>query len=515
MKKWILCSIVMLFLLSACAGNKKTTKPNIIFIMSDDHAMAAISAYGSELSKLAPTPHIDRIAKEGALFRSNYCCNSLSGPSRAAILTGKHSHKNGFMSNESKAFDGSQQTLPKILQANGYQTAVIGKWHLMSQPTGFDFWKILNGQGDYNNPLFMTERDTVKFTGYATDLITQFTKEWLDGRNMEQPFFLMMHHKAPHRNWIPAERHYRLYENTTFPVPGNYFDTYEGRKAASAQEMNVCRDMYEGHDLKMVTGINSDTLLYDPWPQAFLRTMTVDERSRFFEAYRERNNDFYAVLRSEKEIAEWKLQRYLQDYLATIRSVDESVGEILAYLQKNGLDKNTIVVYASDQGFFLGEHGWFDKRFMYEESFIMPLMMRYPPEIKAGTEIRALTQNIDFAPTFLDLCGIAVPNDMQGASFRRLLSGQQPDDWRKSLYYHYYEFPGIHNVRAHFGVKTEHYKLMCFYKDNDWELYDLETDPYEMYNLYGRPGMETITEELTEELKRLQYQYEVPEGLTK
>jgi uncharacterized sulfatase len=515
MKKLIICSIIVVFLFSACAENKKPAKPNIIFIMSDDHALSAISAYGSELSKLAPTPNIDRIAKDGAIFHANYCCNSISGPSRAAILTGKHSHKNGFMKNSNKEFDGSQQTMPKIFQANGYQTAIIGKWHLISKPTGFDFWKILRGQGDYNNPHFITKNDTLKYEGYATDLITQFTKEWLDKRDKNKPFFLMMHHKAPHRNWIPAERHYRLYENTTFPIPETYFDTYEGRKAAGEQEMNVYRDMYEGHDLKMVTGTNSDTLLYDPWPHAFINTMTTEERSRFFEAYRQRNNDFYTTPRNEKEIAEWKLQRYLQDYLATIKGVDESVGEILDYLKQNGLDKNTIVVYTSDQGFYLGEHGWFDKRFMYEESFVMPLVMRYPHEINSGTEIHELTQNIDFAPTFLDMCGITIPDDMQGVSFRQLLSDKKPDDWRKSLYYHYYEFPGFHSVKAHFGVKTERYKLICFYKDNDWELYDLVNDPHEINNIYGQPGTENITEELKQELKRLQIQYEVPIELTK
>lgn len=486
-------------------------RPNIIFIMSDDHASQAISAYGHPLSKLAPTPNIDRIAKNGAQFWNNYCANSLSGPSRASILTGKHSHKNGYLANWNKEFEGSQQTLPKILQENGYETAIIGKWHLISEPTGFDHWMILDGQGDYNNPDFITDNDTVQYFGYVTDLITTFTKQWLQTRDRDRPFFLMMHHKAPHRNWVPAERHYNLYEETEFPVPENYFDEYEGRFAAKNQEMNIYRDMYEGHDLKMVTGIDSDTLLFDPWPDAFINTLTPYEKKRFFEAYRSRNNDYYNTDLTEKEIALWKLQRYLQDYLATIKSVDESVGQILDFLEQSGLDENTIVIYTSDQGFYTGEHGWFDKRFMYEESFQMPMVMQFKGEIKPGTRVHGLTQNIDFAPTFLDFCGIKIPEDMQGESFREMVvSGSTPEDWRQSLYYHYYEYPGIHSVRAHYGVKTDRYKLIYFYDEDIWELFDLENDPTEMKNIFGEEGKENITEELKKELSRLQKLYEVP-----
>lgn len=516
MKRTVITGMALLSAFYLYAQKAKQQQPNIIFIMSDDHAEQAISAYGHPISKVAPTPNIDKIAENGAIFTNNYCCNSISGPSRAAILTGKHSHENGFMKNSNKGFDGSQQTLPKILQANGYQTAIIGKWHLISKPTGFDHWMILNDQGDYCNPYFITERDTTRHMGYVTDLITDFTTDWLDNRDKEKPFFLMMHHKAPHRNWVPAERHYRLYENAEFPVPETYFDDYEGRYAASKQKMNIYNDMYEGHDLKMVAGTDSDSLLYDPWPHAFMGTMTESERVRFFDAYRERNNDFYTTKRTEKEIAEWKLQRYLQDYMACIKSVDESVGLILDYLKENGLDENTIVVYTSDQGFYLGEHGWFDKRFMYEESFGMPMVMSYPKKIKAGTKVKGLTQNIDFAPTFLDMCGIEIPKDMQGVSFSKLVeNGKTPNDWRKSLYYHYYEFPGFHSVRAHFGVKKERYKLMCFYKENIWELYDLKNDPAEMHNIYGQKGTEKITRELKEELARLQKEYKVPEEFCK
>ncbi|MDR1706783.1 MAG: sulfatase [Prevotella sp.] len=515
MKRTVITGLALLSAFYAY-GQKAKQQPNIIFIMSDDHAGQAISAYGHPVSKMAPTPNIDKIAENGAIFMNNYCCNSISGPSRAAILTGKHSHENGFMKNSNKGFDGSQQTLPKILQANGYQTAIIGKWHLVSKPTGFDHWMILNDQGDYCNPYFITEQDTTRYMGYVTDLITDFTKSWLDNRNKEKSFFLMMHHKAVHRNWVPAERHYRLYEHTTFPMPGNYFDDYEGRSAASQQKMNIYRDMYEGHDLKMVAGINSDSLLYDPWPHAFLDTMTDAERKCFIEAYRERNNDFYTTKRTEKEVAEWKYQRYMQDYMATVKSLDESVGDILDYLKENGLDENTIVIYTSDQGFYLGEHGWFDKRFMYEESFCMPMVMSYPGHIKAGTKVQGLTQNIDFAPTFLDMCSIEIPKDMQGISFKRLLeNGKTPKDWRKSLYYHYYEFPGFHSVRAHYGVKKERYKLMYFYKEDIWELYDLKKDPAEMHNIYGQKGTEKITKELKQELLRLQDEYKVNEEYRK
>lgn len=497
--------------------HKEVTKPNIIFIMSDDHARQAISIYGHPIGKVAPTPNIDRIGKEGAVFQNNYCCNSISGPSRASILTGKHSHKNGFMRNGNDKFDGSQQTLPKILQKNGYETAIIGKWHLISKPTGFDYWKILNDQGDYYNPQFITEGDTSRVSGYVTELITDFCKNWLENeRDKNKPFFLMMHHKAVHRNWVPAEKYYHLYEKTIFPLPNNYFDTYEGRYAAEMQKMNIYRDMYEGHDLKMVTGIDSDTLLFDPWPHAFLGTMTKEEQVRFFEAYKERNNNFYSKKRNPKEIAEWKYQRYLQDYMACVKSVDDSVGEIMEYLKASGLDKNTVIIYTTDQGFYLGEHGWFDKRFMYEESFGMPMVMKWHGHIKPGTQVKGLTQNIDFAPTFLDFCGINIPEDMQGVSFRKLVeNGETPSNWRKSLYYHYYEYPGFHSVRAHYGIKTEQYKLLNFYKENKIELYDLKNDPEEMHNIYGLPGTEYITKKLSKELQKLQEEYEVPDNLKK
>ncbi|MFD2035946.1 sulfatase [Belliella marina] len=501
-------------LLISCEKPKKkeVERPNILYIMADDHAVQAISAYGHPISKLAPTPNIDRIAKAGVLFTANYCANSICGPSRASILTGKHSHANGFMQNNNEGFDGSQATLAKIFRENGYQTSLIGKWHLVSEPTGFDHWQILNDQGEYNNPDFVTSKDTVKISGYVTDIITELTVDWLDQRDPEKPFFLMMQHKAPHRSWIPAERHYNLYDDVEFPVPNNYFDDYEGRFAAANQEMNVYRDMFEGHDLKLSIERGVDSLRFDPWSHVFFGRMTPEEIEKFWDAYREKNDAYFEIDPSDSvSIAEWKLQRYLQDYLAVIKAVDESVGKILDYLEENDLVDNTLVVYTTDQGFYLGEHGWFDKRFMYEESFIMPTLMQYPGKIEAGISIPHLTQNIDFAPSFLDICGIAIPGDMHGASFKPLLFGGLAADWRSSIYYHYYEFPGIHNVRAHYGVKEERYKLIYFYKEDIWELYDLQNDPTEMKNIYGNEGTEAISERLKTELRKLQDQYAVPD----
>lgn len=512
MIKNLLGGIALAIVIGGCETDKKPVRPNILFIMADDHAIQAISAYGHPISQLAPTPNIDRIAERGALFTANYCANSICGPSRASILTGKHSHMNGFMRNTSEGFDGSQQTLPKLLQENGYQTAVVGKWHLVSQPTGFDFWKILNDQGEYNNPDFITANDTTQYMGYATDIITDLTVEWLDGRDKSKPFFLMMHHKAPHRNWIPAERHYNLYDSVQFPVPVTFFDDYEGRLAAAQQEMNIYRDMYEGHDLKMVEEEGSRNLLYDPWPQVWIERMTPQQREVFWDAYRAEADSYFKLnTDDEKAVAKWKFQRYMQDYLATIKSVDESVGEILDYLDENGLTENTIVVYTTDQGFYLGEHGWFDKRFMYEESMIMPMVMRYPDVIPSGTRVSHLTQNIDFAPTFLDFAEIEVPKDMQGVSFKNLLLEDIPMKWRSSLYYHFYEFPGFHSVRKHYGIRTEKYKLIHFYEDSNWELFDLETDSLEIQNIYNQVESEKIIDELEQELRRLQTIYEVPD----
>ena len=479
--------VPLLFLACACKQGEKqqqgaaTGPPNIVFIMADDHAFQAISAYGHELGKLAPTPNIDRIAKNGALFLNNFCTNSICGPSRAVILTGKHSHINGFRMNGER-FDNSQPTLPKYLRELGYQTALVGKWHLHGQPTGFDHWEILNDQGNYYNPEFIQKGDTTMVEGYATDLITEKSLEWLRQRDTVRPFYLMVHHKAPHRNWMPAPRHLNLYDSIDFPLPDTYFPDFEDQMAAAQQQQTIYKDMYEGHDLKMSVEHGSTELAHNPWTADFDR-MTPEQRRTWDQAYLPKNNAFHKADLHGRELDRWKGQRYLQDYLATVKAVDEGVGKILDYLEETGLDKNTLVVYTSDQGFYLGEHGWFDKRFMYEESMKMPLLMQLPGLIEPGTTIDAMTQNLDFAPTFLDLAGAPhYAADMQGQSFVEVLNGNK-DEFKDAVYYHYYDFPAFHMVKRQYGVRTERYKLIHFYDDIDqWEFYDLEKDPQELLN---------------------------------
>ena len=513
--------IIILFLFGclACGSDKNpqereaARRPNIIFIMADDHAAQAISAYKHQVSQLAPTPNIDRIAKSGAIFHHNYCTNSICGPSRAVILTGKHSHINGFRMN-GEVFDGSQPTLPKFLQEAGYKTALFGKWHLHGQPQGFDQWKILLDQGNYYNPDFITKGDTSRMKGYATDLVTQMSLDWLEDQvDQEQPFLLMVQHKAPHRNWMPALRHLNLYDSIEFPLPDTYFTDHAGQVAAQEQLQTVYRDMYEGHDLKMTIALGSDSLRHDPWPTDFGR-MTTEQRQQWDAAYRKKNDAFHRAELSAEALARWKGQRYLRDYLATVASVDEGVGNILDFLEEKGLTKNTIVVYTTDQGFYLGERGFFDKRFMYEESMIMPLVLQYPREIEPGTEVHALTQNLDFLPTFLDYAGVQKPQGLQGESFRPLLNNQMhEDDFRDAIYYHYYDFPAFHMVKKHYGIRTERYKLIHFYDDIDvWEMYDLKKDPHELKNVYDEPSYADIQSQLHRKLDSLQEYYKVTEA---
>ena len=485
-------------------------KPNIVFIMADDHAVKAISAYGSEIGKLAPTPNIDRLAKNGAIFNQNYNTNSLCGPSRAVILTGKHSHQNGFRMNGER-FDNTQQTLPKILQQNGYQTAVIGKWHLSDEPTGFDYWKILDDQGKYYNPDFITAEDTTRVTGYAQDLITDYSIDWMKQRNEEQPFFLMVHHKAPHRNWMPALRHTTLYDSVEFPLPDTYFPDFENQQAAEEQLQTIYEDMYEGHDLKLSKHKGTDSLAANPWKDDFER-MTAEQKEKWNAAYRPKNDAFWEKDLHGKDLAKWKGQRYLREYMATIASVDESVGRILDYLEAQGLDENTLVVYTSDQGFYLGENGWFDKRYMYETSFRMPLLMQYPKEIEPSSVISEMTQNLDFAPTFLDMAGIEIPKDMQGISFKKVLYGEEAEIGRDAIYYHYYDFPAFHMVKRQYGIKTDRYKLIHFYDDIDtWEFYDLEKDPKEQNNLIDAEEYQDEVEIMHQKLDSVQQHYQVTE----
>ena len=513
-------SVLLSALLWGCAAPKPAAKNdasdlplNIVFIMADDHAVQAVGAYGHPLTQLAPTPNIDRIARDGMVFLNSFVTNSLCGPSRAALLTGKYGHINGFKRN-GETFDQSQPTWPRMLKSVGYQTALVGKWHIGRAPDGMDFdhWQVFDDQGEYYNPDVISPDGKRRVEGYASDLVTQFGLDWLrNERDPDRPFLLMVQHKAPHRNWMPALRHTQTFESVEFPVPSTYFDDYKGRAAAAAQEMNVYRDMYEGHDLKMTVAEASTKLRYDPWPGAFNR-MTETQRRQWDTAYQSRNDAMNAGNMDERELALWKLQRYLQDYLATIAAVDESVGAILDYLERAGLAQNTLVVYTSDQGFYLGEHGWFDKRFIYEESLRTPLLMRLPGRIRPGSSTAAMVMNIDYAPTFLELVGLAVPEAIQGRSLVPIINSQTPDDWRDSVYYQYFEFPGFHAVRAHYGVRSERYKLVHFYGDIDvWEFFDLSTDLREMQNRIDDPAYTAEVGAMRAELRRLRGQYDVPE----
>ncbi|WP_299550539.1 sulfatase [Seonamhaeicola sp.] len=522
MKKicFVLCIVVAFQSCKQGETNKAIpeTRPNIIFIMADDHATQAISAYGHPVSQLAPTPNIDRIATEGAIFKNNFCTNAICGPSRAVILTGKHSHINGFRMN-GDTFDGSQQTFPKLLQTAGYKTAMIGKWHLHGLPQGFDYWNILQDQGNYYNPNFIkvdkaTKKvDTTMVLGYATDIVTEDAIRYLnDIKNEGQPFMLMVQHKAPHRNWMPALRHLNKYDEVKFPVPDTYFINHKNSTASKEQYQTVYRDMYEGHDLKMTKRKGSPELAHNPWKTDFQR-MTPEQRTAWNKAYQTKNDAFHDANLSGQDLDIWKLQRYLQDYLATVSAVDEGVGKILDYLKANNLEENTIVVYTTDQGFYLGEKGWFDKRFMYEQSLGMPMLMKYPGAIKPGTEVTALTQNLDFAETFLDFAGLEIPKDMQGKSLKPLLAGAvEQGDFRDAVYYHYYDFPAFHMVKKMYGVRTKRYKLIHVYDDIDeWELYDLEKDPNEIDNVINNKDYDTIEATLRIKLKALQAQYHVTE----
>ncbi|WP_308992552.1 sulfatase [Mariniflexile litorale] len=521
--KLLIYVVCVAFMLQSC-GQKLVQKvkvlkpqlPNIIYIMADDHATQAISAYGHPISELAPTPNIDRIANDGALFKNNFCTNSICGPSRAVVLTGKFSHINGFRMN-GDVFDGNQQTFPKLLQETGYHTGTIGKWHIDGIPQGFNYWHILTDQGNYYNPDFIgvnekTQKiDTTRIEGYATDIITDEAIKYLDNiKNSKQPFMLMLHHKAPHRNWMPALRHLNKYDTVKFPLPNTYFNSHEGSTASKEQLQTIYKDMYEGHDLKMTKEKGSNELAHNPWTTDFDR-MTTEQRAIWDKAYQPKNDAFHDAHLSGKALAEWKGQRYLQDYLATIASVDEGVGKILDYLEINGLSENTLVIYTTDQGFYLGEKGWFDKRFMYEESLCMPLVMKYPKGIKKGTVIHALTQNVDFAETFLDYAHVKIPEDMQGKSLRPLLEGKQnAEDFREAVYYHYYDYPAFHMVKKMYGVRTKRYKLIHVYDDIDeWELYDLEKDPQELKNIINDFSYNEIKVKLHYKLDVLQTKYHV------
>jgi len=493
---------------------KRSTQPNIIFIMSDDHAYQAISAYSNHLTE---TPNIDRVAKEGMLFTNACVTNSICAPSRAVILTGKHSHLNGKIDNRFP-FDTTNITFPQILQQNGYQTAMFGKLHFGNSPKGFDQFRILPGQGTYYNPDFITKNEgKIRVEGYTTDIITDMTLDWLEqDRDTAKPFFLAYLHKAPHREWLPPERHYKEFTQKTFPEPASLFDDYEGRgSAAKEAEMNLLTHMNWAGDSKIYPEVMDELGIPETanWDKAAFKRevgrQNETQRAKWDAVYGPINEEFkknYPNM-SKTELMKWRYQRYMQDYLGSIAAVDDGVGELLDYLDENGLTENTIVVYTSDQGFYLGEHGWFDKRFIYDESFKTPLMVRWPEVISPGTKNTQMVQNLDFAQTFLAAANIQAPADMQGESLIPLFEGKT-EGFRDAVYYHYYEYPSVHMVKRHYGIVTEDYKLAHFYYDVDeWELYDRKKDPGEMKNEFDNPAYADIVTELKAKLSDLRIKY--------
>ena len=490
-------------------------RPNILFLFSDDHAIKSISAYGGPLAKIAPTPNIDRIAREGAVFKNSFCANSICGPSRATILTGKHSHVNGFMRNGNN-FDAGQWTVAKALQAGGYTTAVVGKWHLKSNPVGFDHWEVFPGQGSYYNPVFIQQDGSTKrFEGYATDLTTDKAIDWLDSRDESKPFFLMCQHKAPHRTFAPAIRHLGAFDDVVIPEPDSLFDKYENRsRTLAANEMEIDRHFDWAYDAKVRKDERGDVQL--PKPDRYgtpeYNRMTESQKEAWDKHFGPRNKAFligYAAgkLRGQ-DLVRWKYRRYLRNYLSTVKAVDESVGRMLKYLDDNELAENTIVIYSSDQGFYLGEHGWYDKRWMFEESFRMPFMARWPGVIEPKSEPTELIQNIDYAPTFLEIAGLETPAEIQGNSLVPLFKGDAKD-WRKSLYYAYYEL-GEHAVPQHFGVRTQSHKLIYFPKSDEWNMFDLQKDPGEMTSVHADDEYQQMRKELAAEFTRLRELYDAP-----
>ena len=498
--------VVLCFVFQSCTTKQpqQDQRPNIIFIMSDDHAYQAISAYGDSLNH---TPNLDRLAKEGMLFNRAFVNNSLCAPSRAAILTGKFSHMNGIKGNGDEVFDGSQETFPKLLRQAGYQTALIGKWHLVSNPTGFDFWNILPGQGDYYNPDFIDSTGTKRVEGYVTDITVDKAINWLNNRDTTKPFCALVWNKAPHRDWMSAIKYLHEFDSVKIRVPVTFFDDYSTRtRAAKEQKMEISKWLSPNYDLKEEMFPKENHRYDDLWRNVFSR-LTPEEQQAFLEAYKPKNDAFRKANLSGKELAIWKYERYMKDYLRTIQSVDDNVGRLMEYLKEKGLDKNTIVIYTSDQGFYLGEHGWFDKRFMYEESYRTPLIVRWPDVIKSGSINNDLVMNLDLGETLLDAAHIKIPADLQGKSMLPVWQGKTPDDWRKYVYYHYYESGGEHNVAKHVGVRSDRYKLIYYYENNDWELYDLQKDPNELNNVYNNPDYTQIQQNLKKELNQLAEQY--------
>jgi arylsulfatase A-like enzyme len=479
------CISVLMLLLAAIEAAAAAARPNIVFIMTDDHAAHAISAYGSVVNQ---TPHLDRIAKEGMRFDRCFVVNSICTPSRAAILTGKYSHLNGVP--VFNRFNGSQPTVAKHLQAAGYHTMMVGKWHLGSDPTGFDRWIVLPGQRRYVDPEFLVAEGKKVIRGYATDVITDLAIDHLKDRPKEKPFFLMLHHKAPHREWTPDEKHKKMFAGKTIPEPATLRDDYTTRTDALRENQQRVFDDMTRRDLKL----EPPTELRGPARNQWLNVKPTEAEIMV---------DGQKKLLRGEDLNKWKYQRYMQDYLACVQSVDDNVGRFLDWLDANELRENTIVIYTSDQGFFLGDHGMYDKRFMYEESLKMPFLVRWPGVIKPGSVQDGIAINTDFAPTFMEAADLRVPEEMQGRSLVPLFKGEKPGDWRTSFYYRYYHDPGHHNTRAHYGVRTETHKLIHYWKKDQWELFDLQNDPKELRNVYNDPARQEVVAKLKKELVRL------------
>jgi arylsulfatase A-like enzyme len=492
-----LAATVSLATVSLAAENQ----PNIVFIFSDDHACQAVGCYGSVVNE---TPHIDRLARMGMRFDRCLVTNSICGPSRAVIQTGKYSHINGFFHNGNR-FDGSQQTFPKLLRAAGYQTAVIGKWHLVTEPQGFDYWRVLPDQGRYYSPVFLTPEGREVVPGYATDVTTNMGLEWLaSGRDTSKPFMLMLQHKAPHREWQPGPDHVGKFRDVQLPEPATLLDDHSGlTDAAKRATMRVYEDMRDVQDLKVFDATT-------PYGKQLFSLMSPAEQAAWRAAYDEENAEFLANKPIGEDRVRWNCQRYIKDYVNTVASVDDSVGRVLDYLEANGLADNTIVIYSSDQGFYLGEHGWYDKRFIYEESLRTPLVVHWPGVTEPGSVNKQIVSNLDFAPTLLAAAGVEVPDDMQGRSLAPLLAGESVDDWRTDFYYHYYEGPpAVHTVERHYGIVTDRFKLVHFYDLDQWELLDREQDPHEVTNFYGDPSYAEVQAQLAERLVELRQQFDV------
>ena len=486
-------------------------RPNIVFIFSDDHAPHAIGAYNGWLKTVNPTPNIDKLAAQGMLFENSFCTNSICGPSRAVIQTGKHSHQNGFMNN-GNSFDWNQQTFPKLLQKVGYQTAIYGKSHLKGQPQGFDDWKVLPGQGLYYNPDMLTPEGKVVIEGHCTDIVTDLAVTWLkEERSGDKPFMLMVQHKAPHRNWMPAERHLTLYDDITMPEPPTLFDKWEDNTlAAKYQELEIDNHMDINYDLFLdltedFEGVNTQKR-QDKSAWKNMQRMTADQKKAWHAAYDPKDAAFHKANLTGDDLVRWKYQRYAKNYLRCVKGVDESVGTLMDTLKELKLDENTVVIYSSDQGFYIGDHGWYDKRWMYEESLKMPLIVKWPGTAEKGSRSQEMVQNLDYASTFLDMAGADIPEDLQGKSLVPLLKGEHDGSFRDAIYYHYYEYPSVHMVPRHCGVRTDRYKLMHFYQFNVWEMYDLESDPDELTNIYETAD-KALVSEMKEKLKDLREHY--------